>query len=82
VTTAAGGIGAVARPGQTALVVPERDPPAIAAAVRSLLAEPATARRLGDAGRALVADEFGWDRAARRFEDAYARALAFKSSER
>lgn len=82
VTTAAGGIGAVARGGVTAVVVPERDAAAIAVAVRRTLDDPAEARRLGQAGRALVQSEFGWDRVARRFEEAYARALAFTSSER
>ncbi len=82
VTTGAGGIGAVAKADQTALVVPERDSEAIAAAIRRALEDPATARRVAAAGRALVAAEFGWARVARRFEHAYARALAFKSSGR
>lgn len=82
VTTAAGGIGAVARPDETAFVVPERDPEALAAAIRRALESPDLSQRLATAGRALVAAEFGWGRTARRFEDAYARALAFKSSRR
>jgi glycosyltransferase involved in cell wall biosynthesis len=82
VTTGAGGIGAVARPGRTAYVVPERDPSAIAAAIRSALADPSAARGLGAAARALVREEFGWDRVARRFEHAYRRALAFTSTGR
>jgi glycosyltransferase involved in cell wall biosynthesis len=82
VTTSAGGIGAVARADETAFVVPERDPAALAAAIRRALDDPQAAQRIASAGRALVAAEFGWDRAARRFEHAYARALAFKSSQR
>jgi glycosyltransferase involved in cell wall biosynthesis len=82
VTTAAGGIGAVARAEQTAFVVPERDVEALAAAIRRALDDRASALRLASAGRALVEAEFGWPRAARRFEQAYARALAFKSSNR
>jgi glycosyltransferase involved in cell wall biosynthesis len=82
VTTGAGGIGAVARPDLTAYVVPERDPAAIASAIRRALADPAAARRLGAAGRELVREQFGWDRVARRFEYAYGRALAFTSSRR
>jgi glycosyltransferase involved in cell wall biosynthesis len=82
VTTAAGGIGAVAKPDETAFVVPERDPEAIAAAIRRALDDPDTARRVASAGRALVAAQFGWTRVARRLEHAYSRALAFKSSRR
>lgn len=79
VTTAAGGIGAVVEDGRTAFVVPERDPEALAAAVSAVIADPQRAARLGAAARALVDARYGWDRAAERFEAAYARALAFKS---
>ena len=82
VTTAAGGIGGVVRHDLTALVVPERDPAALAAAVERLLADPALRQRLGTAGRALASSRFGWERTAQRFEAAYARALAFKSLDR
>lgn len=82
VTTGAGGIGAVAKPDRTALVVPERDAAALAAALRRLIADRAVAKRLGEAARTLVREAFGWDRTAQRFEAAYARALAFKSSKR
>lgn len=82
VTTGAGGLGAVAKPDRTALVVPERDAQALAAAIRRLIADPASARALGEAGRTLVREAFGWEQTAARFEAAYARALAFKSSRR
>jgi glycosyltransferase involved in cell wall biosynthesis len=82
VTTAAGGIGAVAKADETAFVVPERDPEALAAAIHRALTDPQSARRVASAGRALVEAVFGWPRAARRFEHAYARALAFKSRRR
>jgi len=82
VTTSAGGIGAVAKPGRTAFVVPERDAGAIANAVQRVIDDPESGRRMGATGRALVRDEFGWDRVARRLEHAYSRALAFKSSKR
>jgi glycosyltransferase involved in cell wall biosynthesis len=52
--------------GETGLLVPPRDPAALAEALHALLADPARARRLGDAGRARVAERFGWDRAAAR----------------
>jgi phosphatidyl-myo-inositol dimannoside synthase len=78
VTTAAGGIGSVVEDGRTAMVVPERDPAAIATAIDTLLGDRAAARRIGDAGRNLVERRFGWGRAAGQFEAAYSRALAFK----
>jgi glycosyltransferase involved in cell wall biosynthesis len=79
ITTTAGGIGAVVEDGRTAVVVPERDSAAIAAAMIRLLSDPQAARDIGDAGRALVQARFGWERAATRFEAAYARALALQS---
>jgi glycosyltransferase involved in cell wall biosynthesis len=82
VTTAAGGIGAVVEDGRTAFVVPERDPAAIAAAVARILADGPAALRMGAAARGFVDAGFGWNRAAERFEAAYARALAFKSMSR
>ena len=78
-TTAAGGIGSVVENGRTAIVVPERDSPAIAEAMRRLIGNPVMAHEMGAAGRALVREHFGWERAAERFEAAYGRALAFKS---
>jgi glycosyltransferase involved in cell wall biosynthesis len=82
VTTRAGGIGAVVEHERTALVVPERDPVAIAAAVASVAADGALGSRLGAAGRALADSRYGWGRTAERLEAAYARALAFKSRRR
>jgi glycosyltransferase involved in cell wall biosynthesis len=79
ITTTAGGIGAVVEHEHTALVVPERDPAAIAAAIVRLTANPQLARQIGSAGRALVETRFGWEGTAERFEAAYARALAMQS---
>ncbi len=82
VTTLAGGIGAVVEDGVTALVVPERDPGAIASAIRTVMNDPARGRRIGEAARALVRHNYGWGRVAERFEAAYTGALAFKSMAR
>jgi glycosyltransferase involved in cell wall biosynthesis len=79
ITTTAGGIGAVVEDQRTAMVVPERDAAAIAAAMVDIASNPDAARRLGAAARAEVSARFGWERAAARFEAAYDRALAFKS---
>jgi glycosyltransferase involved in cell wall biosynthesis len=79
VTTTAGGIGSVVSHDQTGLIVPERDARAIADSIAALADDPARARRLGTAARALVQARFGWEETARRLEAAYDRALAFKS---
>jgi glycosyltransferase involved in cell wall biosynthesis len=79
ITTAAGGIGRTVQHNRTALVVPERDPRAISAAMIRLISSPGLAREIGAAGRALVQSHFGWERAGERFEAAYDRALAMKS---
>jgi glycosyltransferase involved in cell wall biosynthesis len=79
VSTTAGGIGSVVEHGRTGVIVPERDPRALAAAVAELLREPERRAGLGRAGRTLVEARFGWEPAAARFEAAYDRALAFKS---
>ncbi|HEX9365262.1 MAG TPA: glycosyltransferase [Vicinamibacterales bacterium] len=79
VCTPAGGIASVVEEGRTGVIVPERDAPALAAALAALLRDPERRARLGRAGRALVETRFGWEAAAARFESAYDRALAFKS---
>jgi glycosyltransferase involved in cell wall biosynthesis len=79
IATPAGGIGAVITDDATGLLVPERDPDALASAAHSLLRDRPRATALGRAARELVDARFGWAAAARRFEAAYDRALAFKS---
>lgn len=71
VATPAGGIAEIATDGETALIVPERDPAALARAMERLLAEPEARRRLGDRARTLVAREHDWSRTAARFEAIY-----------
>ena len=79
VATPAGGIASVVQDDRTGLLVPERDVPALSAAIAALLRDPARRARLGAAGRAAVEARHGWGAAAARFEAAYDRALAFKS---
>jgi colanic acid/amylovoran biosynthesis glycosyltransferase len=57
----------------TGLLVGERDANALETAIRFLLQNPARARQLGEAGRAKVVQEFGWDRYAERLEGIYRR---------
>lgn len=47
---------------KTGLLVPPRDPQALARAIRDMLSDPATASKLGAAGRALVQERFTVDR--------------------
>jgi glycosyltransferase involved in cell wall biosynthesis len=79
VSTAAGGIAHVVEDGRTGVIVAERDPAALAAAISALARDPGRRAALGRSGRALVEERFGWGAAAARFEAAYDRALAFKS---
>ena len=79
VTTAAGGIGAVVQHDRSAVVVPERDPRALADAIDALLRDDDRRARIGREGRSIVEARFSWAAAAARFEAAYDRALAFKS---
>ena len=53
------------------------EPRAVAAAIRTLLDDPAAAARMGAAGRARVAERWTWDRIAERTEAAYACAMTF-----
>jgi colanic acid/amylovoran biosynthesis glycosyltransferase len=58
VSTTVAGVPEMVLPGQTGLLAPERDPAALAAALASLLTDPARARRLGQAGLALARSRF------------------------
>jgi rhamnosyl/mannosyltransferase len=60
----------------TGLLVPPRDAHALALAIRRLLADDALRERLGRAGRARVAAEFGVDRMVAQTLDVYRRVLS------
>jgi glycosyltransferase involved in cell wall biosynthesis len=74
VATRIGGLPHVIDDGVTGRLVPERDPDALAGAIRDVLSHPSRARDLGTAARAKVIRDFGWPRVAERFEAAYERA--------
>ncbi len=63
VSTCVGGVPYIVQDGVTALLVPSQDPPAMAAAVLRLLADPALNARLVDAGLAEV-QRYTWFRVA------------------
>jgi glycosyltransferase involved in cell wall biosynthesis len=53
-------------------VVTSNDPPALAAALRALLSDPAKREAMGRAGRAAVEARYSWERVAAQMEKAYA----------
>ena len=71
VATHAGGIASVAVDRETALVVPERDAAALAAAIEALLSDAGLRAAIGGAARERMQREHTWERVAERFETAY-----------
>jgi glycosyltransferase involved in cell wall biosynthesis len=71
VATAVGGNLDVLEDGVTALLVPPREPEALAAAIARLLTSPEEAARLGRAARRKVEDDFGLDLMVARHETLY-----------
>jgi starch synthase len=67
-----GGIPEVVADGDTGLLVPADDPAALAAALNSLLADPARAAAMGAAGRKRALAEFSWDAIAAQTAALYA----------
>ena len=80
VATLAGGIGAVAVDGETALIVPERDAEALGGAIEALVQDPALGERIGRTGRRRMQTEQTWARVAERFEQAYVLAAKHRAS--
>ncbi|HYK81853.1 MAG TPA: glycosyltransferase family 4 protein [Gemmatimonadales bacterium] len=76
VASDAGGNPDLVTSGTTGLLVPPRDPAAWAQALTRLLGDAAFARRIGEAGRALVRREFTLERSAARTEAVYREAVA------
>ncbi|WP_369054071.1 glycosyltransferase [Kineococcus terrestris] len=81
VASAVGGMLDTVRDGETGRLVPvdaagHADPAAVAAAVRSVVADPATAARLGAAGQEVARRRYDWARVAAATEAAYEKVLA------
>jgi D-inositol-3-phosphate glycosyltransferase len=74
IATRFGGFPEVVRDGETGLLVPPRDPAALARAITDLISDSERARRMGAAGRAFVTAEFAWpvvtDRVLRVYREA------------
>jgi starch synthase len=75
VASRVGGIPEVVVDGETGWLVEPGDPIALGAAVREALADPARARRMGEAGRRRVEAHFAWDRIAERTLAVYRDAI-------
>ncbi|HXG41033.1 MAG TPA: glycosyltransferase [Candidatus Limnocylindrales bacterium] len=73
VSTPVSGIPEVVRDGGTGLLVPERDPTALADAIERLLDDEALADRLGHAGQAFVRAEFDIERSVERLLETFER---------
>jgi glycosyltransferase involved in cell wall biosynthesis len=80
VATRVAGIPDVVQDGVNGVLVPERDPAALAAALTRLAREPETRARLGAAARHWAVERLGWDAAARAFEECYAQAAALDAA--
>jgi glycogen synthase len=75
VASAVGGILEVVEDGKTGVLVPPARPEALAGALNALLANPAQARAMGQAGRRRVEAHFSWTAIAERTEQVYAEAI-------
>jgi glycosyltransferase involved in cell wall biosynthesis len=75
IATAFGGFPEVVRDGETGLLVPPRDPVALAQAITCLIANRETARRMGTAGREYVTEQFAWPVVTERVLGVYREAL-------
>lgn len=71
VATPVGGTGELVLDGETGLLVPPRDPQALARALEELAADPARARALGEAGRRRAEERFSQEAMTRRVLEVY-----------
>lgn len=76
VGTAVGGLPDTIVPRATGLLVPPRDPGAVARAIGCLLDDPPRRLRMGDAASARVRRQFTWDLVARSTLEVYERVRA------
>jgi glycosyltransferase involved in cell wall biosynthesis len=75
VSTDAGGVPYLVDDGENALLVPRRDPDAMAGAIRSILRDPDLAWKLSTRGRA-TAEEYDWARILPQWEEILGRCAA------
>jgi glycosyltransferase involved in cell wall biosynthesis len=75
VATTVGGNPELIADGETGLLVPPENPEALAAAILRLVRDPALARRLGEAARRRVVQDYTLEAVVRRMENLYDRLL-------
>jgi glycosyltransferase involved in cell wall biosynthesis len=76
VASAVGGIGDVIVSGTTGLLVPEKDPPALAQAILTLLSNPQRSQQMGRVGLQDVQARFSWSRIVPMWQKIFTSALA------
>ncbi|HEY3570211.1 MAG TPA: glycosyltransferase [Thermoanaerobaculia bacterium] len=69
------GIPLAVEDGRTGRLVPEKDPEALLAALRELLADPARMRGMGESGRRKAEAALTWDAVAARYREGYEMAV-------
>ena len=80
VSTAISGIPLAIEDGVQGRLVEEQDGPAIVGALLELLADPARARAMGEAGRRDAVEKLSWRAVAARYREAYELALAGRAA--
>jgi glycosyltransferase involved in cell wall biosynthesis len=75
VAAAGGALLELVTDGETGLLVPPRDAPALRGAVQRLLGDPELRERMGSSARARARERFGWDAVIERTLEVYERAL-------
>ena len=73
VASRVGGLPEIVRPGETGLLVAERDSEALARAIETLARDPGLRAAMGDAGRRTMLEEMSWDVVGERFESVFGR---------
>ncbi|MGI8480746.1 MAG: glycosyltransferase, partial [Chthoniobacterales bacterium] len=76
ISTPVAGVPEMVEEGLTGLLVPERDPTALAAAIEGVIANPADARWLGSNGLAVAREKFSIETSARNLREIFARPAA------
>jgi glycosyltransferase involved in cell wall biosynthesis len=75
VATDVGGNRELVIPGENGLLVPPRDPEALAQAILSLLDDPERARQMGDKGRSIVLSQFSQERMVADYQELWLNLL-------
>jgi glycosyltransferase involved in cell wall biosynthesis len=76
IATSVGGIPEVVRDGETGLLVPEKDPVALAAAIEQLRADAELRERLSRRAREFAVQRLSWDTTIDALEQTFERAIA------